>query len=121
MLTEFKGVTQQAGAGPRRWFEADGMELVVWYHSEGKPEGFQLCYVGRDRREHALTWREGQGFGHALVDGGDTRPDKNLTPILVRDGAVPWQWLRERFAGQAAELDVLVRGYVEARLQEGGA
>jgi hypothetical protein len=122
VLTEFKQVRQEPGADThRRWFETDGMELVVWYAPSGGPVGFQLCYMGADRRERALTWQEGQGFSHARVDSGDTRPEKNLTPILVRDGAVSWSGLRERFAAVAGGLDADMRDFVVQRLELGGA
>ena len=61
-----------------------------------------------------LTWRPGPGFSHARVDAGDTRPDKNLTPILVKDGAVPWERVRTEFAGRAAKLEHAVRDWVLA-------
>lgn len=117
MLTEFKGVTQERGAATqRRWFEDDAMQLIVWVAAGGAPTGFQICYPGEDRRERALTWREGQGFAHARVDAGDTRPDKNLTPILVSDGEVPWERVHREFARRAAQLDAPLREWILARL-----
>src|SRR5688572_10146166 len=101
MLTELKGVMQEKEPGTRRrWFQDDRMDLIVWY-TQGQPEGFQICYPGPDRRERALTWRHEQGFSHSMVDSGDTRPDKNLTPILVKDGAVPWAEVEREFAVRA--------------------
>jgi hypothetical protein len=96
------------------------MELIVWLDEGGRPDGFQICYLGEGRREHALTWRNGSGFAHSRVDSGDTRPDKNLTPILVPDGAVPWEKLRGEFAAAGAQLEAPVREFVDARLGEGG-
>ncbi len=113
MLEEFHGVMQERGAETqRRWFQDERMELIVWYQAGGAPEGFQLCYPGADRHERALTWRRQRGFTHARVDTGDTRPDKNLTPILVPDGAVPWEELRVDFAARAAQLEPAVRELV---------
>lgn len=96
------------------------MELIVWLDETGRLEGFQICYPGAGQREHALTWREGSGFSHARVDTGDTRPDKNLTPILVPDGEVPWDRLRADFAAGGAQLEASVRDFVSGRLAEGG-
>ena len=116
MFAENHGVMQERGATTRRrWFEDEAMELIVWYR-ENHAEGFQLCYRGEDRRERALTWREGQGFSHARIDPGDSRPDKNLTPILVRDGAVPWDWVQAEFGQRAEKLEPAVRDLVLAAL-----
>lgn len=117
MLVDFTKVKQEA-AGRRRWFEDDGMELIVWYEAEGRPTGFQICYQHRGR-EHALTWQEHEGFSHARVGAGDTRPEKNLSPVLVPEGKVPWREVREEFAQRAKELEPAVREFV-ARKLEGG-
>ncbi len=117
MLVEFHGVKQETGvATQRRWFQDEGMDLIVWYDAAKQPEGYQICYIGEDRRERALTWRAKQGFTHARVDAGDTRPDKNLTPILVKDGVVPWARVQADFSARAAELDPSVRDWVLATL-----
>lgn len=113
MLTEIHGVMQERGTPiRRRWFQDDGMELIVWYEPDGIAAGFQLCYEADDRRERALTWRCGQGFTHTRVDSGDTRPDKNLTPILVADGAVPWAQLQHSFTERSGHLESGVRELV---------
>ena len=113
MLKEFQKVRQEPGAaGRRRWFEDEGLELIVWYGADQKPEGFQLCYAGPDRRERALTWRSATGFSHARVDAGDTRPDKNLTPVLEPDGAVPWAQVQELFAARSTDLEPAMRALV---------
>ena len=119
MLVEFQGVKQEKGAAThRRWFQDDGMDLIVWYDAANQPEGYQICYQGEDQRERALTWRTGQGFTHARVDAGDTRPDKNLTPILVKDGTVPWARVQADFSERAAGLDPTVRDWVLATLSK---
>ena len=113
MLAEFHGVKQEKGAAThRRWFQDDGMDLIVWYGPKDNPEGYQICYRGEDQRERALTWRTGQGFSHARVDTGDTRPDKNLTPILTKDGAVPWARVQAEFSERAGDLDPAIRNWV---------
>jgi hypothetical protein len=117
MLSEFHQVKQEAGASRRRWFEGGGLELIVWYGPGDGPVGFQLCYQTEGQREWALTWRPEGGFSHARVDAGDSRPDKNLTPILVKDGPVPWGLVTDRFAQQSAGLEPAVREYVLGALK----
>lgn len=95
------------------------MELIVWLDAAGTPEGFQICYPGASRREHALTWRVRDGFAHNRVDSGDTRPDKNMSPILVADGEVPWELLDREFRERSARLEPALRDFVLARLGEG--
>lgn len=118
MLIELPHVKQEGGENRRRWFQGDGMELIVWYEGEARPLGFQICYEAPDRIERALTWRPGRGFTHAEVKSGDTRPDKNMTPILVKDGAVPWKLIQDEFARRSSGLDPSVREYVSAAFKE---
>lgn len=81
---------KQAGGSNRRpWFQNDGRELIIWSGPGDAPVGFQICYLSPDRRERTPTWRPASGLTPAQVDSGDTRPDKNLTPFLMKDGAVP--------------------------------
>lgn len=119
MLEEFANVKQEAGDGRRRWFADSGMELIVWLDSAANPVGFQICYSGAGRCEHALTWRAPGGFSHNRVDGGDSRPDKNLAPILVADGSVPWETLRREFAQRSAGLEPALREFITGRLADG--
>jgi hypothetical protein len=114
MLSEFSQVKQEGGPGHRRWFQADGLELIVWYDRNRAPEGFQLCYQASGRKERALTWRPGQGFSHAVVESGDTRPDKNMTPILMPDGPVPWVQVEAQFREHSEALEPALRDYVLA-------
>lgn len=121
MLQEYGHVKQEPGvAGRRRWFQGSGLELIVWLDAAGMPDGFQICYTGTLGREQALTWRKERGFTHSRVDGGDTRPDKDLTPVLMPDTAVPWKKLRCEFAGGSDGLEPALRDFVTARLAEGG-
>jgi hypothetical protein len=112
VLKEYHQVKQEPGGGHRRWFVDGTLELVVWYGGDKGIEGFQVCYPGKDGVERALTWRPGTGFSHAQVDAGDARPDKNLTPVLVPDGAVPWREVHDLFETRGAELEPAVRDLV---------
>ena len=115
VLKEIPNVKQEPGAGRRRWFESDGLDLVVWLDAAGTLTGFQLCYdLGRGER--ALTWRPGTGFAHHEVDEGDKNPLKNETPILLPVGAVPWAGLTKLFESRSASLEPALRERVQSRL-----
>lgn len=103
---------QEGGGLRRRWFQDDGMELIMWYDQAGASTGYQICYVAPDRRERALTWRPEGGFAHEEILSGGTRPDKNMTPILVKNGAVPWSFIREEFERRSVPLEKAVRNQV---------
>lgn len=115
MFREFKHVRQEPGLR-RRWFEAREADLVIWYDPAGAETGFQLIYAspGGDR---ALTWRRGLGFTHSRVDSGEDSPLKNLTPILLADGAIPWGQVEDLFKRNSASLEPDLRNLVSARLQ----
>jgi hypothetical protein len=116
MLKEIRNVRQERGAGPRRWFESDGLDLVVWHDTAGAFTGFQICYdLGQG--EHALTWRTNSSFAHSTVDSGDETPFKNETPVLVNDGVVPWAEVTARFDAESASLDPKLRELVLTRLR----
>ncbi len=116
VLVEFKNVRQEPGSGQRRWFEGDLYELVVWYRPDRTVEGFQILYVG-DNDERALTWREGQGFQHSRVDDGTTSPWKNLAPILLPDGSIPWPRVRREFDENSGSLEPELRSLIRQRLE----
>lgn len=117
MLVEYKNVRQVPGQGWRRWFEGPLYELIVWYQPDGKTiEGFQILYRLKGQ-EHALTWREGEGFDHARVDSGTQSPLKNLTPILLPNGSIPWPQVRQEFAAGGGALEPELRDFVGRRLE----
>jgi hypothetical protein len=116
VLSEFFRVKQESGPGRRRWFEDDGMDLVVWYDAVGGILGFQICYQFGSDRERALTWRCGQGFAHDLVDEGDDRPDKNRTPILIPDGQIPWERVTAEVIRRGETLEPELRTLVMQHL-----
>ena len=117
MLHEIKNVRQEPGGGRRRWFETEGIELVVWFDPADEITGFQLCY-DFGRGAHALTWRAGSGFSHAAVDGGDASPLRNEVPVLTPDGEVPWQEIARAFDEHSETLEPELRALVHDRLAE---
>ena len=116
VFREFKAVRQEPG-GRRRWFEAAEMEFVIWLDAAGAWTGFQLIYQQGDG-ERALTWRRGVGFSHSRIDAGESEALKNLSPILVPDGVVPWARIEELFRRHADSLEDDVREFVLSRLTE---
>lgn len=116
MFREIKNVRQEPGDGKRRWFEAEGIELVVWLSPGDEIAGFQLVYDSAGG-ERALTWRPLAGFAHSVVDTGDRSPLKNETPVLMPDGEVPWEELARRFGQHSGSLDAEVRRLVQDQLE----
>jgi hypothetical protein len=120
VLVEYQNVRQVPGSGRRRWFEGEHSELVVWYRPDAQTvEGFQILYRLQGH-ERALTWREGEGFDHSQVDSGSASPFKNLTPILLPNGAIPWAQVRADFATDSAALEPELRDFVRQRLEAQG-
>jgi hypothetical protein len=118
VLREIKSVQQERGVGRRRWFESEGLDLVVWLDAaSGEVAGFQLCYdLGAG--EHALTWRTDEGFSHTRVDSGDdVRPYKG-SPVLEPDGSVPWVEIAALFEARSETLEAPLRKLIRDRLEE---
>ncbi|MSU48030.1 MAG: hypothetical protein EXS37_02900 [Opitutus sp.] len=116
-MSEIKKVRQEPGGGRRRWFEAEGLELIVWFDRAGVIEGFQIGY-DFGQGDHAVTWRAGGGFSHSSVDPGDESPLVNRTPILLPAGNAPWAGIRRLFDAHSGSLDPALRGQIHARLNE---
>jgi hypothetical protein len=120
VLVEYKNVRQVPGQGLRRWFEGEHSELVVWYRPDAKTvEGFQILYRLQGR-ERALTWRAGGGFEHSQVESGTASPFKNLTPILLPNGSIPWPQVLAEFAEDSVALEPELRALVRERLEAQG-
>jgi hypothetical protein len=102
----------------RRWICDDFFDLIVWFAGHpGGVLGFQLCY-GKPYQEQALTWFDGQGFSHAVVDGGDVGPFSNCTPILTTGGVFRADEVRREFLGRSAGLDAELRDLVLGKITE---
>jgi hypothetical protein len=83
-----KPIRSVQGDSDRRWLSDDYFDLIVWYDSTQQIQGFQLCY-DKSGRERALTWKLKHGFSHEAIDGGESKPTANRTPILIADGPFP--------------------------------
>ena len=121
MLRELRDVAQVPGEPHRRWFEDDGLDLVVWSSPEGTIVGIQLSYEKGTNRERALTWFKDAGFSHMRVDDGENQPGKyKMAPILVPDGTFDVDELLRIFESASRSLDPavseavaeVIRGYL---------
>ena len=101
----------------RRWFSDDYFDLIVWYEREDRIHGFQLCY-DKTGRERALTWNRERGFLHTAVDSGEAMPTANRSPILVADGAFPFEQVRSEFTTRSSLLPAEVRELVLDRVRD---
>lgn len=118
MLHEIKNVKQERGPGRRRWFESDGLELVVWFDQGDTVTGFQICY-DFGHGEHALTWRRESGFAHTGIDAGDESPFMNRTPVLkMPQTDPPWTEIVRVFESHSVTLEPALRSLVLGRLTE---
>ena len=95
MLRENRNVRQEPGHR-RRWFEDDGLELIVWLDGADEVEGFQLCRAGR-----ALTWRRDVGFTIGITN----HPSTGYGPALT---------LLERYADRYPLEDMVSHEYALA-------
>lgn len=105
MLKEHRDIIDDNGA-PRRWFSDEYFDLFVWL-DDAHLTGFQLCY-DKGGRERALTWRKDGEMTHTGIDDGEYSPLKNMSPILVPDGMIPYEELRSQFIERAKGLDPVV-------------
>jgi len=106
-----------AGDLHRLWYSDDYFDLIIWQDSEDQINGFQLCY-DKPGCERALTWTQDRGFLHTAIDGGESKPTANRTPILVADGTFPVEQVRNEFTNRSALLPSAVRNLVVKRLEE---
>jgi len=116
MLRE-KSCKQMPGEPSRRWISDDYFDLIVWGESGDSPIGFQLCY-DKPGRERALTWTSQGGFSHAAVDGGDSSPTANRTPILVADRRFPHETVRRQFLWRTSGIEPQLRDFVLKKIDE---
>jgi hypothetical protein len=54
---------------------------------------------------------------HSLVDNGPESPLKNLAPILLPNGSIPWADVVGEFDGNSAALEADLRAFVRHRLE----
>lgn len=107
MLRELKNVRQVKGEGRRRWFIDDEIELILWYDSAKKLEGFQICY-DRLSGTRTVTWKRTEG-------GGGTAKS-----VLVSDGPYNRPRLRALVERCTENWDTPLRSFILDRLTSHG-
>lgn len=120
MLTELDRVRQDSPGVQRRWFQDDYFDIFIWQAADGRFSGFQLCY-DLPVKERVLSWRESSGFAHHRIDGGESTPFKNMTPIMVADGELPLSDVRTELEKRTGTLEAGLRDFLLLKLQEYGA
>lgn len=111
MLKELNNPRQVAEELPRRWFSDEVMDLIVWEKPGGGVFGFQLCY-DKDRVECAITWKQGTGYKHSVVDDGMRVGKYKATPILLAPRAFDKERVAQDFESRSEALDEDVKKLV---------
>jgi hypothetical protein len=103
----------------RRWFSSPEMDLIVWYGEGRSVAAFEL-YYDKNRAEHVLIWRTGQGFSHLAVDDGEQNPvfEYKEAPILIPDGQFDLERIREQFEESSEKLPADIAGLVSSKLRQ---
>jgi hypothetical protein len=118
MFAESKQVRQIPGEAKRRWFTADGMELIVWIDRDESIVGFQLCYEVKGKSS-ALTWDSSSGLLYSGIDDGDIRFGKHKqTPILVRNGKFQKEEVLAFFDARSQGLPEELAAFVKAKIEQ---
>jgi hypothetical protein len=115
MLKEYPA-TQHKGEPKKRWFADDYFEIIIWLDNDSAISGFQLCY-DKKKNERALTWTKQNGFRHDWVDGGETSPTKNRSPILTEDGAFQVAPVLQQFILRSKNMEGPLRSFIIEKLK----
>ena len=99
-------VRQIPGEPRRHWYYSQGMDLTVWVTPQNALIGFQLSY-GFATLDHALTWHAERGFYHSRIEA-----PRNVTPLLVPDGALNAKQLHAQFEDRAEHVPLPYRALV---------
>jgi len=115
MLREIKSVRQIPGEPVRRWFNAEDMDLIVWYQAS-EIIGFQLCY-DKSTNEKAISWKQGLGLKHEDVNNNDVRdgPYKG-SPVLTLNNAYDIEKIKRSFEEYSQYMDDNVSQFVLQKL-----
>jgi len=69
-------------------------------------------YYDTKRCERVLSWRQGEGFGHAQIDSGEQNPTFNRSPLLVADGVFDKAKILDRFQYESQTIDSDIRDFI---------
>lgn len=104
-------VKQHKGELQRRLFNNAYFDIFVWHDEFDSIVKFQLCY-DIYCNERALTWTEGKGFKHDIIDDGGIDPTRNESPVLKEGGVFPLEDILEKFVVSSEGIDPLVRTFI---------
>ena len=112
MLKEAENTRRIPGESYRRWFSDKTCDLIVWYSTDKKFIGFQLCYQDGSH-ERALTWFKDLGYSHNRVDNGeDIALQYKMSPILIPDGTFNKEAVLRLFMKKSKEMDQEVTRFI---------
>jgi len=115
MLREIKSVRQIPGEPPRRWFNGEEMDLIIWHEAE-EIISFQLCY-DKSTNEKAISWKQGLGLKHEDVNNDDVRdgPYKG-SPVLTQNDTYDVEKIRCDFEKYAQAIPEDVKAFIISSL-----
>lgn len=122
-LREFPRTRQIQGEGPRRWWHAPDMDLIVWYATSkhAEPVGFQLC-DGPPHRQRSVIWKsEAQLIRERIDDGEDRAARPKGAPISVSDGDTDVRAIADRFQQRGEAVEAPLRDWIVGKLSEPAA
>lgn len=117
-LREIKHVRQYSKETFRRWFCSDYFHLYVFEDTAGSLVGFHLCY-DVSGRERAIVYEGDTGLLHFRVDGGESTPFQNATPLYTSRSQLPTdlETVISRFVQESGELDPELVSWVCEKLR----
>ena len=75
-------VQQDAPGHVKTWLCHPRAELFVWKDAQGAVSAFQFCFE-HNNREHMVAWDHNRPTTAGRVDGGESGPEANRSPIMV--------------------------------------
>jgi hypothetical protein len=118
MLKEAKNIRQVPGDPPRRWFDDEYFDLIVWLEKDGSVWGFQLCY-DRGYAPRAMTWTKEKGYTHSGIDDGEGNGGAHKeSPILVQDGLFDPRGIGAKLAAAAGELPPEMLAFILLKIKD---
>lgn len=95
----------------RRWFSDEYFDLILWESRPLEYFGFQLCY-DKEKRERALCWSQRAHYSHMQIDGGESDPGKNRSPVMIGGSPFPLEKVKKEFEKRSGTLPSEVRDFI---------
>ncbi len=107
MLRELKNIKQIEGEPRRRWFADEELDLILWYNSDKRLDGFEICY-DKLAGSKSITWKTIQ-----TVEGLSKS-------ILVSNSFHDRERIRNMLADRSDNLEHHLRKFILDRLEANG-